>query len=188
MTWYDHTTFSVWSQPWGRALTGELQGTQLQLLPFSLVPWSTWQADHPDTLALRVSGRFYPTQIGNDNFGIGVAIGDDVVIYPYEIASDAIVINDRLGNIPLLVHVNPETRNIHVFVRQLSDGTELTFTGDAETLRDDRTDSVWDATRGLATEGELLSESIREIPYVSSFIDSWFDFYPASILYTEGDK
>jgi len=183
MTWYDHATGSVWSQPWGRALEGDLQGTQLQLLPFSLVPWATWLEEHPDTLALATAGNFYSTQSSSDNFVIGIAIAQDAISYPYDIASDAIIINDMLGDIPILVHVNPVNRSIHVFVRQISDGTVLTFTGDEETMIDDQTGSIWDPTRGLATDGDLQSESIREIPYVSSFRNSWLVFYPNSETY-----
>lgn len=35
-----------------------------------------------------------------------------------------------------------QTRDIHLYVCELSNGTALTFTGDGETLRDEQTDSV----------------------------------------------
>ncbi|KAA3656338.1 MAG: DUF3179 domain-containing protein [Chloroflexi bacterium] len=33
MTWYDHDTSSIWSQPWGRAIQGEQKGVELRLAP-----------------------------------------------------------------------------------------------------------------------------------------------------------
>jgi hypothetical protein len=42
MTWWDHESESVWSQPWGRAIAGPLKGIELELLPSELVPWETW--------------------------------------------------------------------------------------------------------------------------------------------------
>ena len=49
MTWWDHDTESVWSQPWGSAIRGPLEGTALTLIPASIVPWPTWLDEHPDT-------------------------------------------------------------------------------------------------------------------------------------------
>jgi len=52
MTWYDHMTQSIWSQPWGRAIEGSLEGVQLNVLPSQVTTWENWKAEHPDTLAL----------------------------------------------------------------------------------------------------------------------------------------
>lgn len=184
MTWYDHETGSIWTQPWGRALTGPLKGTQLKVLPFSLVPWSTWQADHPDTLVLHENGFFGAgRETPRNNFVAGVAIGEAARAYPFPIIREEPVINDALNGIPLVLHTNPETRSIHIFVRRLSDGTELTFSGDGQQLLDDQTGSTWDPARGIATDGELTGEGLREIPYVSSFDWAWLDFYPESDFY-----
>ena len=109
MTWFDHQTSSIWTQPWGQALAGELKGTQLQILPFSLVPWATWKAEHPDTLAL-LPDRIYGIQPASDGFVVGVALGDDARGYDYRaLIREGGIINDRLGEIPLVVHVNAST-------------------------------------------------------------------------------
>jgi hypothetical protein len=34
MTWWDWETQSIWSQPWGAAIDGELTGARLTLLPY----------------------------------------------------------------------------------------------------------------------------------------------------------
>ena len=49
MTWWDHGTGSIWAQPWGTAILGPLKDTALTLIPASVVPWSTWLAEHPDS-------------------------------------------------------------------------------------------------------------------------------------------
>ncbi len=186
MTWFDHATGSIWTQPWGRALTGEFKGTQLKLLPFSLVPWSTWKAEHPKTLALVVEGSsgFAPGQSPDDNFVAGVAIGDAARAYPYPALADAGIIQDELNGIPLLIFTDSDTRNISIFVRQLSDGTLLTFSQLDDQLVDDQTGSIWNPTRGVATAGELVGEGLREIPYISSFDWAWRDFYPQTDFYS----
>ena len=43
MTWYDHETGSVWSQPTGEAILGPLTGTKLELLPSTLTTWGDWR-------------------------------------------------------------------------------------------------------------------------------------------------
>ena len=185
MTWFDHETESIWTQPWGRALTGSLKGTQLQIIPFSLVPWGTWKAEHPETLALVLDDtRFYGQEVATNDFVAGVAIDDDAKAYPYRNISENIVTNDQIGEIPLVVHVNPETRSIHIFIRQLSDGTPLTFQGNATQLIDEQTGSVWNPEIGVAIEGELAGEGLRELPYISSFDWAWLDFYPHSLMYS----
>ena len=52
MTWWDHKTSSIWSQPIGRALAGELTGTELTLLPMQLTTWENWKNAYPDTLVM----------------------------------------------------------------------------------------------------------------------------------------
>jgi len=185
MTWYDHETQSIWTQPLGRALTGPLKGTQLKIIPYSLVPWSTWREEHPDTLALIAErGSFRGQEPPTDNFVIGVAIGDVARGYVYPAVANRIVVNDQLGDIPVVVHVNPENRNIHVFSRELNDGTVLTFTGDENQLIDEATGSVFDPSRGIGLAGEYSGVGLRELPYISSFDWAWLDFYPHTDFYT----
>ena len=52
MTWWEHKTASVWSQPWGMAILGDLKGTQLTLIPYEFTTWAAWLDDHPTTLVL----------------------------------------------------------------------------------------------------------------------------------------
>lgn len=183
MTWWDRETESIWTQPWGRALTGPLKGTQLQAIPFSLVPWETWRQSHPDTLVLFENSYIYGTESISDDFVAGLAIGDAARAYPYEVLAESVVINDTLNEIPLVVHTNPDTRSIHFYIRQIPDGTLLTFSGDAVRLVDDLTGSIWNPEVGVAMEGELAGQGLRELPYVSSFDWAWLDFYPHSDFY-----
>lgn len=184
MTWYDHNTYSIWSQPWGRALSGKLEGTQLQLIPFNLVPWETWRAEHPNTLALKNEG-YGPAEAVSDDFVVGLAMGDVARAYPFSLLQTEEVINDVMHDIPLLIHLEPETRSIHIFIRQLSDGTVLEFTMADDKLIDSETNSIWNPTRGLAIEGELSGQALRELPWISSYDWAWRDFYPQSDFYGE---
>ena len=82
MTWFDHETGSIWSQPWGMAITGPLKGTQLLMLPVSLEPWGSWRAAHPDSLVVDINGSFmYAGEAPRAGFVIGVVMDDDARAY-----------------------------------------------------------------------------------------------------------
>ncbi|MCK5287235.1 MAG: DUF3179 domain-containing protein, partial [Thermodesulfovibrionia bacterium] len=49
---YDHQTESLWSQVKGKAVTGPMTGTPLQILPSTLTTWSKWKKRFPETEVL----------------------------------------------------------------------------------------------------------------------------------------
>ncbi|MFB6353979.1 MAG: DUF3179 domain-containing protein [Halobacteriales archaeon] len=53
---YDRETGSEWKQSLGRAIAGELEGRELELLPAPLVPYRRFAADHPDGRVLQPPG------------------------------------------------------------------------------------------------------------------------------------
>ncbi|MCH8283044.1 MAG: DUF3179 domain-containing protein [Chloroflexi bacterium] len=184
MTWFDHITASIWSQPWGLAIEGELKGTRLQLLPMSLVEWGGWKMDHPDTLVLDLPdvwpGIF--SQLFRDDFVIGVALGDHARSFPFLILAEEVVVNDAVGPFPIVLYTSPESRNVQVFVRQ-AQGQVLTFVPDGMQMRDRETGSLWDPIRGLAVEGPLRGQGLQRVPGNSSADWAWRDFYPKSTEY-----
>lgn len=187
MTWWDHQTDSVWTQLTGEALSGPLQGFRLEMLPMSIEPWGTWLAQHPDTLVMEIRDGFNPSSPGvlpRDGFVIGIELGQDAGAYPFEVVSRERVVNDFIGESPLLVYADPETRHIGTFLRIVNDAT-LTFQWRDGRLVDIETASTWEPTRGVAIEGPLKGEVLLEIPYVTSFLRNWLDFHPASRVYPE---
>jgi hypothetical protein len=193
MTWWDHETNSIWSQPWGTALVGPLEGTALTLIPASIVPWETWKDEHPDTSVLVNNlgdrrGFAHGTQ---NDFVIGVALEDFAVAYGYSVAAQQGVINDMVGEHPVAVVVNSETRNIEVFLRRVAvEGNDqpfvLTFDRDSEgRLVDLETGSVWNLTQKVATDGELRGTPLQQVPWVSSFDWAWEDFFPHTTFYAD---
>jgi hypothetical protein len=187
MTWWDHTTNSVWSQPWGRAIAGPLKGTELELIPSQLVPWKTWRDMHPNTLALDTQAmsvfpgasareQFYPGYV------IGITLGESATAFPYELASEAELINEAVGPHPVVVYVNSEIRSVHAYLRQVDDQT-LTFARQDGAVRDLETGSSWQMDRGVAIDGPLRGQALRVVPYIPAYRSAWHDFYPDSRWY-----
>lgn len=195
MTWWDHSTESIWSQPWGTAIEGPLDGEALTLLPASIVPWNTWLQEHPDTTVLGNNDVASPTDDGNfsderarDDFVIGVALQDSATAYDYRTASVIRVINDSIGGHPVAVFVDRDSRDIKVYLRRIdsndSESPVLTFVLDDQgQIVDTETESVWSTTFGVASEGDLKGTVLQQIPYVTAFDWAWQDFFPHTTFY-----
>ncbi len=183
MTWYDHRTESIWSQPWGMAISGPMKGTQLRMLPVSLEPWGAWRSTHPDTLVVDINGDFmYAGEAPRTGFVIGVVMGDEAKAYEYATLVREQVVNDAVGGATVVVLADPETGPVQAYVRDTGSAV-LRFSLDGGCLVDVETGSVWDPARGLATEGPLKGVALQPAPYLSAFADSWTDFYPGAAVY-----
>ena len=191
MTWWDHETGSIWSQPSGRAVGGSLKGTGLDLIAADLVPWSTWLAHHPDTLVLRPETLVLelselvlsaPGQRFRPDFVIGIVLGEKAKAYPFTSLSEAGVLNDLLGHTPVAVLADAGTKAVHVFVREVG-GTELEFTLEDGRLTDRQTDSTWSPADGMAVDGPLQGSRLERLAYITAFQRAWQGFYPGSEVY-----
>ncbi len=182
MTWYDHTTSSIWSQPWGRAISGPLAGTELALLPSQVTIWRNWERQHPETLALvndtdRI-GRF---REGFDpDFVIGVVIGDEARAYCYRAVEEAGIVSDQLGDLPVVIWA--ADGEFRAYFRRVGDRV-LNFRLSGESLIDVETGTRWDVRLGLAVAGDLAGAALQQAPGLTSSDWAWLDFYPDSKIY-----
>lgn len=197
---YDRETDSMWSQVSGEAIYGSYQGVGLTILPALMTTWSSWLEEHPDTMTLDKEGREeygfdpYEPYYGDDSVGLfGRSVNDDrldakelvagVIVegrakaYPFLELSKSPVINDEVGDVPLLVAFDSESRSVAIFNRTIS-GRTLTFETRNGSLTDVETGSVWSALTGRALRGELTGIRLHPIPSVTLFWFAWADFYP----------
>jgi hypothetical protein len=183
MTWYDHETQSVWSQPWGRGIKGELKGVELFLLPSQVTTWASWRGEHPQTLAMTNDlDRLGSNRQGfSPDFVIGLLLAGDSKAYYFRDVSAEGLINDRLGEFPIFIWGSEN--NFHAYIRQVDDQI-LSFRLDGETVVDDETGSVWDVARGIATEGPLTGSVLQPVPGSTAYDWAWLDFYPQAEFYT----
>jgi hypothetical protein len=183
MTWYDHETDSIWSQPWGRSIRGSLRGVELFLLPSQITTWGSWKAEHPDTLAMTNGvgdGFFDFRQKFDPDFVIGLLLANEAKAFYYGDVEDAGIINDSFAGIPIFVWAAND--NFHAYIRQVNDQT-LTFESVDGAVTDQETGSTWDVGRGLAVDGPLKGEGLQGIPSSSSYDWAWVDFYPETDFY-----
>jgi hypothetical protein len=181
MTWYDHETESIWSQPWGRAIGGNLKGVELFPLPFQLTTWLSWKAEHPQTLAMMNDvQRLGRKQRFDPDFVVGLIIAEKSKAYYYRDVAAVSVVNDMLAEYPVVLWAG--NNNFHAYLRQVDD-LLLSFRLKGDILVDNETDSTWDIARGLAIDGPLVGEGLTAVPSMSAYDWAWLDFYPESKFY-----
>jgi hypothetical protein len=125
---WDDRTVSLWQQATGRAIVGELAGTELTMVPTSIVSFGDFRADFPDGQSLsretgfdfvygtnpyeNLSGRFAPLILfERNNDGrffamervVGVSFGDIHKAYPFSALTNIRVVNDVLADRPIVV-------------------------------------------------------------------------------------
>ncbi len=188
MTWFDHETLSLWSQPVGTALMGPHEGVRLSLIPAAVMPWNTWRKEQPHTEVLdapRVAAA-NPFSGARGQYVLGVSLGDVAKSFPFEAVGRKVAVNDFVGDVPVVVYANPEDGSAHIFIRRTESGT-LDFEWRNGELRDLDTGSLWDPARGFAVDGELRGQILKEVPYSTAYGWAWSDFYPDSEVYGTPD-
>ena len=153
MTWFDHDTGSVWSQPTGEAIMGPLTGATLELLPSSFGTWADWQRQFPDTLALDVTTRrpFFDV----DGQAVVVVEGADSLAVTVRDLREVAVVNETVGGVPVVVAL-PAGTDRPVVWRRVVAGTTIDFTLDGESLVDAASGVGYDVRRGVGSDGTRL--------------------------------
>ncbi len=176
MTWWDHETGSVWSQPLGEAIVGELKGSTIELLPSTLTQWDAWVAAHPETLAIDTFG--FPMVVGLDDIAIVVEIGSKTTAYPYADVAGLGVVNDVVGGAEVAVVVDPgDPDRWAVFSRRVEGGVVELAVVDGG-LVDVATGTRFDPSLGLAREGPLEGQDLALLPALTVFPKDFETFWP----------
>lgn len=176
MTWWDHGTGTVWSQPLGEAIVGPRRGDKLELMASQLSSWATWKQEHPHTLALDAPG-------GESRFRLAtmtvvVDFGEEVGVYPIGELAQRGPANDVIAGVPIAVVLDPAAWDRwRVFHRVLGDQT-LTLEVTGNRLLDKETGTTWDAASGRGLEGPLQGEILDILPGFTSFESDARTFWP----------
>ncbi len=172
MTWYDHETGSVWSQPIGEAILGPLKGAKLELLPSTLTRWGDWTDTHPDSFALDAPA--VASGFALESMVIVVELNATSVAYPVERVREVEVVNSTVGGVPLAVRADPKGDNWAVFSRQLNDRVvELGISNGL--LAEVGGEGRWEPATGLASDGN--GDNLGLLPGFSSFPNDYVTFF-----------
>ncbi|MEL6306565.1 MAG: DUF3179 domain-containing protein [Chloroflexota bacterium] len=218
---YDHMTESWWSQLTGEALVGEYAGEMLPILPSQVVSFATFAERYPegdvligDAMRPNVNYDLNPylgidesasPLLVQDNYDprlppmtriLGANIHDTTIAYAFDTLSNERVVNDVLGETPIVVFWKPgvftavsyNTRRATNDIGQAAlygrtvDGRTLTFIHDGSRVVDEQTGSEWNIF-GEAIAGELIGTQLPEYTFFSHFWFAWASANPDTLLY-----
>jgi len=181
MTWWDHDTGSIWSQPLGEAVAGPRRGATLETYPVSFTTWDAWRDAHPNTIALDAPGR--QTRFDLEEMYIVVDFGAETAAYPVLDLQERGVVNDVVAGVEIAVVSDPaDSQRWSVLSRRLDDNVvELAIEDGA--LIDIGTGTEWDPIRGIARGGPLSGEVLNLLPGFTSFPGDYRTFWPDGRLW-----
>jgi len=189
---FDRQTDSLWNQFTGEPVSGPLVAADitLKILPVAITSWAKWQASNPDTQVLSLSTGFnrnygsgvvYSDYFSSPDLMFPAIVRDESVLqrkdyvfgirefasakaWPITAFADKRVINDAMGNKPLVLIGDAATRSVRAYAR----GTQVFERGDTpDQLRDGQT--TWQIT-----EEALSAPDGTRLPRVAGHISYWF--------------
>ena len=212
---YDRLTDSYWSQMKLQCVAGELIGQNTDFIPliettfgtaktlfpamevvsnstgvysvsqYAIYPYGDYKTDNNRLLFPIISDD---TRLPRKERVLGVLGDNNNRVYQFKNFTNAInVINDQLGDLPIVVIGSKDLNFIVAYVRRNNEGEELNFTNSDEKLpavmKDDK-DNIYDLF-GKVISGPDLEEQLE---YSKSFMAFWFSFgafYPGIDIYQE---
>lgn len=225
MVMYDRQTESWWQQFTGEGIVGEYNETLLDIIPSQVISFSDFAERYPDGMVMSRDTGFARRYGTNPYAGYDTAnspflyrgevdprlpatehvlagvIDDEAIAYSFESLSAEVVINDTLGDVPVVAFWQPgvassldasvidSSRDIGtaaLYNRTLEDGTVLTFRYDesAGLLLDEETGSAWNLF-GEAIDGELAGTELQQLVAAPHFWFAWAAFHPETAVYGE---
>ena len=118
---------------------------------------------------------------------LGVALPQGRKAYAHRLLAQTPVLNDRIGDRPVLVAFDVEAGAAVAFDPTV-DGRVLSFEdggvlNGAAVLRDQETFTLWAVLSGEAVDGALAGRRLEALPAFSVFWFAWSDYFPGTALY-----
>jgi hypothetical protein len=182
MTWFDHDTGSVWSQPLGEAVAGPRKGERLEILPVSLTDWASWLDRHPDTLALDAPG----VSSGGfrlEDMTIVLELSDDAAAYRVRDVREVGVVNDEVDGVPIAVTFDPTDDQRWAVYSRVLDDVVVDLAVDEDLFVDVVSGSRFDPAIGRAVDGPLEGQILDLLPGFTAFPRDFSTFWPDGRLW-----
>lgn len=182
MTWWDHDTGSIWTQPTGEAIAGPRAGETVDLLPSQFTSWRAWRDAHPNTLALDVPAG--PSSFDLTDFLIVVDFTEEAKGYSIPDLRQVGVVNDVVAGVPVAVVSDPANLTRWSVYSRTVAGEVREFDMIAGELVDRETGTSFTAARGIGLEGPLADEILDQVAAFTSFPDDFPTFWPDGEIWT----
>ncbi len=220
---YDRQSETWWQQLTGEGLVGEYAGVLLGLVPSQVIGFGRFAERYPEGLVMsRETG--YNRQYGINPYSnydsragrpflfrgeidqrldsavdhvLAAIIGESAKAYPFDILREQRVINDSIGDRPIVVFFQSGVASalgdsVINSARDIGgagmyeasfDGEALQFAANADgTFIDAQTQSTWNAF-GEAIDGELAGSQLNWVHAFPHFWFAWAAFHPDTEVY-----
>lgn len=204
----DRRTGSLWNNLTGEPVVGPLAGSSVRLsvLPLVVTTWKEWRTRHPATTvvvpdpvtARRFGYDYRPGAADRQRTGVSfpvwlksgaldpktevyaVRLDDRAKAYPVERVLEERVVNDLLGDVPVVVLGDPESGAVRAYRRG-----ERTFSpSGTPTELVDEAGRRWSVgEEALLPAGEGAS-ALPRVPGHLAYWFGWYSFFPQSDLYS----
>lgn len=181
MTWWDHDTGSIWSQPFGRCIAGPRRGAELRLLPSTMTSWDAWRSTHPHTDALAAPRR--PDVRDTGALVLAIAVGDEALGFPVSRLRRRKVVNGHIAGVPVVAVADPDDRGVGVVFDRRRAGRTLTLALRDGKMLDLETGTTWEAHSGKALAGALDGDSLRRLATMTVTPSDFDTFWPGGVLW-----
>lgn len=208
---YDKQTKSLWMHLTGECIDGSLEGEQVDLITGRHVQWHEWKRDHPTTQVMAEDSafltRYMPEQAsrrGQDFFPsrfmstiedqdprlapsalcYGIKTPQATRAYPFAelLKVPQGVVNDQVGDVPVVLIFDAETRSTAAHSRQLADKTLKFERGQDGLLVDIETDSRFNRD-GYCVAGSYLGQRLPPIVGLQAEWYGWYATYPETTIF-----
>lgn len=196
----DAATGSWWQQATGKAVAGPLKGQKLAEIPSFQMTLGDWQVLHPNSVTLQPDPNFkrkYDSLKGYDegkinsslerrdsgswrfkSWVVGVQSGGRSKAYDWNNLIRDRVIPDTIGNLHLLLTIEPDNRTFYAL--SYNDSLSFQYDSSTNTIRDVNTGSTWQPS-GSCTDGPLKGMQLQPVQAYQEFWHSWRTFHPGTV-------
>ena len=211
---YDRATDSYWSQMEHQCVSGELVGTEIEIIHVIEMDFSTLLEIYPDAQVMNLNTGFnrdyqrYPygdyrtnnnslifpvnntdSRVPSKERVLGVVVDGQVITYRFDDFEQTSinVVQNRFNEADLVVFGSKEKNFLTAYANRLSDGTTLTFEAIQDALpivAQDNEGNKW-SIFGEAVEGPRTGERLPEVLNYIGYWFSWAAFNDGLTIYAQ---
>lgn len=200
---YDDETDSYWSQLVGKAVSGDMEGTQLEKIPSTMTTWRQWKDLHPETTVYVKPSVPYNSRFTTETFAKiakmepGPVRSNDLIVgleghvqaraYLVRRLAHERFVEEHFEGAPIAIYLSEDLSTARVFDRTV-DGRALSLSlKDGEQLVDAETGSRWDPVSGEAVSGELQGKKLQALVSTYAVWFAWEHYRPDTTIRGESE-
>ena len=204
----DEETQTFWLPFLGRGQKGPHMGKQLKRRRVDQANWADWLQMHPQTQVaygepsareghgskhfpgatlmgdgMLASLQHRSLRLSQNDLVLGIVVNDEHRAFPMaELTQNGAVLQEVLGELPIVVFHKPHTFLAAAFSRQHQDEMLDFTTNEKGEIVDRQTGSTWNYA-GIALEGPLSGTELEPVTYSMDEWYMWFTQHPQTTLY-----